>query len=293
MDISLRFALACAVLQGVLNVGMRIFNLKRKDDSRIYVTIFYVFSAFFIGGFAFFSKKLLMPEIRSLSPYVLNLILMVFLNGIGIIFIFESLKRLEVSVFTVLFSSNVMITLLASRFLLKEKINELQYFGLIFLFLGVWMLCYEKGTLLKNLKKAWPIWISSPCMGTAIVNTKYLLTEPSPFNPYSYSVLSFLLTALFIFLTNPVKIGRGFGNFVDTYFLKWMFSLSFIHALMLIFLYKALSSSESNSVQVAGVMASSVFFGVILATLFLEEKKGFLKKFLAMMVTFIGLWLIK
>lgn len=293
MDIVLYFALGCAMLQGLLNVGIKAFNKERDDSSELCATIFYILSAIFIGGFSLVTGKLSFPELESLRPYVVNLILMVVLNGVGIMCVFKSLKEMEASSFTIFYSSNVIFTLFVSFVFLGEVLSGFQYVGLAIIFLGILILCYKKGELINNLKNAWPVWIASFCMGAVIVNTRYLLSDISPLNPYSYSVISFFATALFIFLTDIKKIGSGFKNFVNISFTKWMFGLGFIHALMLIFLYKALSFTEFNSVQVAGVMASSVFFGVVLATFLLGERKDAIKKILATIITFIGLWLIK
>jgi len=292
MSLVVFFSLSYAFLQGVLNFGMKKFTKNSAGNYEFYAVIFYVVSAILVGVFSLLYGERILVDISIFKPYILNIFLVVILNGVGIINVFSSFRKVEASVFTILFSSNVVFTLLSSYFFLKESLEWSQYLGVFFVIFAIIIVTYRKGGFEIKFNNGVIILLASFCMGVAITNTKYLFLSLPELTPFSYLIISSCSTAIFILIVKFKKILIGIKELRNINFIKWMSFLSFVHALMLFALYKALSFVESNSMQVAGIMSSSVLFGVLLSFIFLKERSFWVRKILAVMIVFLGIWLI-
>lgn len=266
-------------LYAISTLLQRIILKKENSNPIAYSIIFQSLLGFFLLIYGLLIGSF---SAQNIKPILLNLVLMAALYGLGNIFVFKSLKLLEASVFTIIHSSRVLFTIVASTLFLRESLNLNQFLGIFLILLAIIIIYFSK-SLLKFNKGILFAFIASLLFGIEVTNDKYILNS---FNIYTFLVLICWLPALFSFCLQPSiqSIKKVINN---KYLITRMLILSFFYSLAVIFYFFALRLNN-NSSQIASLNQLGTIVIVILAVIFLNEKGKLLRKFAATILAIVG-----
>ncbi len=257
----------------------------QRSDPWAYSITFQFLVGVFVATYGFaFSDMTLPTNIRPLIP---NLVLMVLLWSANNILLFSALKRIEASIFTVIFSTRSLFTTLASSLFLSEFLSRRQFVGAFFILLGAVFVTFTKKTGFKFDKGIIYAVLATAAFGFANTNDRVLLGS---FNLYPYITLAFVLPSLFLVFVKPSSV-YNLKLFTNFNILKKMILLCLIYALASIAFFRALQIAP-NSSQVATISVTSVVLTVFLSIIFLKERENMGRKIIGALSAFIGLLLV-
>jgi len=259
--------------------------LKDKDSDPIAYSIF---SQIIVGMVVILVGLLTLQDMSmpAIGPLLFNIILMGVLYGVFHFASFTSLKEGEASQFTIIFSSRVFFTTLASALFLKEVLIGEQVLGALFIFSGVVLVSLKKAKLILKRSELLAL-LAAMSFGFANTVDRTLLMS---FNLYPYTALSFFLTAGILLLVRPKSISKmKVFSRKDT--LSKMLMFSTLYAFSSIAFYGALQLTN-NSSQVVTVSLLSVIVIVLLSAIFLKERGNLSRKIIGAILSFIGLLLV-
>ena len=118
----------------------RSFLKDEKSDPIAYAALFQLFCGIIVGIVAL----ILGIQIPDLSQIWLNLFLTGVLYGLATICIYKSLKEVEASVFTIIFASRAVFTILGGVVLLHESFLPVQILGAFLILLSVVFVSWTK-----------------------------------------------------------------------------------------------------------------------------------------------------
>ncbi|MFC1649541.1 DMT family transporter [Patescibacteria group bacterium] len=260
--------------------------IMKEDESKpIAFSIFFqVLSGLVILIVGLIFSDMSLPS--NICELIWNLLLMGLLYGFFNLFALKSLKLTEASKYSIVASTRVFFTVLASSVLLKEFLSGPQFVGALLIFAGVVLVNLEskkfkldRGTLLALAGAA--------CFGFANTNDRYLLGS---FDVYTYLTISFLLPPILMSLIYPKQV-KYMKNYLDKKVIKKVLVLSIFYAFAALTFFAALQVGE-NSSQVASIGLTTVVVTVILATIFLKERDNMPKKIFAALLSLVGLLLL-
>ncbi|MDD5704221.1 MAG: DMT family transporter, partial [Dehalococcoidales bacterium] len=198
-----------------------------------------------------FKGKIILPNFSEISWSIL---VMTFLYALANVFIFKSLKEIEASRFTVIFSSKTLIAVLGASLFFKENLNYVQWIGALFIVGGVIVISI-KNIKLKLGKGDILAFAAAVFFGLANTNDRYLVKF---FDPYSYVVIGFLLPGILIAAFNPKKISKLKIYFDKSIFYK-MILLCGLYGMSAVAFFAALQNTPNSS----QVFAINAFTGVL------------------------------
>ena len=240
-------------------------------------------SGLLIGACGFIFTEMTFPNLLPLAP---NLLLMIVLYGFGNVFIFKSLKMIEASKFTIIFSTRTLFTILASTALLGEILNARQWSGALLVMLGV-LLVTLKSRRISFTKGELIALPAAIFFGFANANDRFLLQS---FDVFPFVFLGYVLPALFILLIYPTSL-RKMQILIRGKVLKKMLVLCVIYAASAVIFFTALQIAPTAS-QVVAVNLTSVIVTVLLAIIFLNEREHIPRTLLGAVISFAGLLLL-
>ena len=206
--------------------------------------------------------------------------------GFGNVFLFQALKTIEASAFTVIFSSRALFTILASGFFIHEFLSPKGWIGAILILSGVLLVSLtSKGF---SLGKAWIFaLLAAASFGFANTNDRFLLKS---FSLYPYIFSAFVFPAVLVLSFNLGKI-KKMKVFLEAKILVKMILLCIAYASASVTFFSALQIAPSSS-QVVTINLVSVVITVILSIIILKERKNIGQKFIGAILSFIGLILV-
>lgn len=276
--VSVLFASVGALLQRVLMKG-------EDSDPWAYSVVFQILVGVMTALYGYLFADMTLP--RNITPLILNLILMTLLWSASNVFLYSALKRIEASIFTVIFSSRSLFTTLTSSIFLQEILTGWQLIGALFIILGALFVTFKKKGVLKFDKGVFFALLAAASFGFANTNDRSLLGS---FNLYPYVTIAFIVPALFMVLIKPSSV-RKMRDFTNMKLLRKMILLCVVYALASITFFGALQIAP-NSSQVASISVFSVVLTVIFSIIFLKEKENIGRKVLGAVAAFIGLLLV-
>ncbi|MDD2823414.1 MAG: DMT family transporter [Candidatus Daviesbacteria bacterium] len=276
IGISVTFFAVSTLLQRVL--------LKDHDSDPVAYSIFFqLLIGILIGIFGFFITDMSLPDLK---PLIFNLTIGIIFYALANVFIFNSLKRIEASKYSVIFTSRALFTVFASSLLLKESLSLGQFFGAALLLGGILIVTLKDFKIQFNKGELFAF-IAAILFGFATTNDRLLLQS---FNLYPYVSLSFIIPPILIAIVYPKSIGQ-MKVFLQKNILIKMIILCVIYSVSALTFFAALQSG-SNSSQITTVNLSSVILTVILSAIFLKERDSLVKKILGATLSFAGLVLL-
>lgn len=226
-------------------------------------------------------------QIPNLTPFIPNFLLGMLLIGVSTILWFKSLKVMEASEFTVLWATRAFWSIIAAILFLGESFSLKQALGAILIFLSI-VLLHWNGIKIKIGRPEVVALFAAALFGSQFANDGYVLRSLDPllYIPVALvlqSIASLLIAPKTIFDFTPVIKSKGV-------FLKVLL----LGTIMAITIGAYLGSyvAGKNLSKVAAINQVQIITTVILAIIFLKERKEIGKKLLAAIISFIGVLLV-
>lgn len=254
-----------------------------KSNPIAFAIAFQLFTGFFLILFSLFFGGI---QLQNISSVAFNIVIMTMLYGICNIFIFKAIKHIDLSKFSILFTTRGIFTIIASTILLKEGLNTFQLLGAILIMSGVFFVSLKKKKIVFVKEDAFAF-LAAFCFGVALTNDRFILKS---LDLNTYLSIAFLLPGIFIAIFN-VKALKEIKFFLNKQKLSILVILSFTYALAAIAFFKAIQIS-SNVSQVSTISLSAVVFTVLLSIVLLKEYENLKMKLVGAILCFIGLILV-
>lgn len=212
-----------------------------------------------------------MPPFRNFWPiFVINI-------SMGVISWLTNQKGLSLlglSEFTILMTTRQIITLILSVTLLGIGLTLRQGFGVLLVALATIVVIVNRKTFRHNPGAGVFFTLVTAAMyGTAILTDQIIYRQS---DPASFMVIGFGLTALILLGIHPKAI-RSLQYLREPKRGVIMVITSSLNAIGLIFIFTSLKRAD-NAPLVSGVFQAQIIVSVLLATIFLRERKNLGKK---------------
>ncbi|MES2970985.1 MAG: EamA family transporter [Patescibacteria group bacterium] len=228
----------------------------------------------------------IMPPIGSFVPlFMLN----VGLAFAGLLTSQKALSLLGVSEFTILMSSRQIVTLLASVIFLGIGLSLQQGIGMVLVISALLVMFLNKRLFQKNKSAAGMFFaiLTALNYGCSIL-TDQLIYRKS--DPASYLIIQLSLIAIMLVLVRPQTL-KGLGLLYSARHGAQLLLLGSLGAAALVLLFTSLKLAD-NAPQVGGLFQVSIIVSVLLATIFLRERKNLFRKAIGTLLGTLGAILI-
>lgn len=202
--------LLSVLFNAVAVVLQRVVLREQNSDPVAYSIVFQLISGSIIGAFGWVTGNLQFPP--DITKILLFIGLMIVLYGFGNVFIFQALKAIEASKFTILFATRALFTILASTLFLNESLNTTQWIGALLILFSVILVTVEN-TRITFGKWEFLTLLAAAAFGLEVTNDRYILTM---FPLYTFVLLAFVLPALMMWLVNVGRTQKIFELFHKT-----------------------------------------------------------------------------
>lgn len=275
------FILISVTFSAFTRLIQRLLLGKGKIDPIAFSIVFQVLTGIIlllyaiISGFRF-------PDI---SKYWFPAITSIILFGIGNIALAKSLQKVEASVFTVLFATNVVWIMLFGVLIFGESISYWHIIGSALTFFSIYLLVERKGKFKFDSGIVYGL-LCALCMGLAVLGWVYVGRRS---DPISWNSITFLAPAAFNAMTNPRSLAKTKGILTkDTFPKLTLACVTFaISTLTLLYAYK-----YGELTQVAPISQTTIIITVILAIIFLKERENLIRKLMSAIICFCGVLLL-
>lgn len=262
----------------------RVLVKEDKSDPIAFSITFQFITGILIGLYGYATQDMRLPN---LTPIVGNIVLMITMYTLGNYFLFNALKHIEASKFTVIFSSRAFFTVVASTIFLQESLDLRQWAGAVLIFLAI-ILVTGKIRNRTFQKAEWFALLAAMCFGFEITNDRILLRTLSV---YPFSFWGFLLPGVVLSLVYRKSV-PNISRFLRPQTLATMVLLCTIYAASALAFFVGLQIAP-NSSQVTTVNLTSVIVIVLLSIVFLKEHTEWVKKVIGAVISFAGLLLLR
>jgi drug/metabolite transporter (DMT)-like permease len=275
------------ILIGILFISIsslfqRVLLKDEQSDPFTYAIIFQLIIAILFFIYVAFTGFNLPP----LKPLIPHLLLTSLLYALSNLFYFKGLKTIEVSESSILSSSKAVWTMLTATIFLGEQVDLARIAGMFLVLAGITVVSWKRRDWKLN-KGHFFILTGAFFLGIAFTNDAFLLNH---FEAPSYSAIAFLFPALLLLAIRPKSINK-FRLFLDKKRLFRMVVASFLLGIGNLSVYYSYQRGGDAS-QIAPISQSSIIFVVILAFIFLKERKRFAQKVIGSLLVLIGVWLL-
>lgn len=280
------FILMSVVLMSFQQILQRILLRENNSDPVAYSVVFQVLTGLFIAIFAILTGNLTSPD--SFENLTWNFVALVILYGVGNIFLFIGLKNIEASLFTILFSTRGIFSVIASSFLLSEVLSGKQWVGTAIIITAIVIVNLRSITKEGLNKGIVYSLLAGLFFGLANTNDRYILGS---FDVYPYLVIAFILPAIAVITFQPQKFIEIKKLVLNMVLLKKMLLMALVSSFSAITFFTALQIAP-NSSQVVIIGLTSVVTTVLLSAVVLKERENLTMKVVGAALTFLGLLLV-
>lgn len=270
-------------LYSLTTLFQRILLKEKSIDPVTHSILFQLLTGILLVIYGYLFTDMSVPNLK---PFLLSLGIMTVLYGFGNILYCYALKTIEASTFTVIFSSRVFFTIIASSLLLGEGLTLRQFIGMLFIF-GSVILVSIRSSHFHFSRNVFIALFAAIMFGVANTNDRFLLQS---FSVYPYVASAFLFPAIFMMILKPFAL-KGISQYVTKNIFWKLITLCLIYAASSITFFMALQKS-TNSSQLVSINLTSVIVTVILAIIFLHEKDNIITKIVAAILSLLGVLLL-
>ena len=224
-----------------------------------------------------------MPD---LAKYWSNMSVMVVLYGAGNIIIFNSLKLVDASTFTILFASRAFWTIVGALLFLGEHYTWARLVGAVLIVISIVLVSWKKRKLEFGKGELLGL-LAGLVFGVAFVNDAFIVQNS---DVLSYEALAFLLPTLAILLAQPRSV-KHIPHLLKGSFLTKLLVLSILYGVSAVTVFMAYKVGR-NASQIAPLVQTTTIVTVVLSIVFLKEKTALLRKSFGAAISFIGVVLV-
>lgn len=259
----------------------RLLLHKDKSDPFAYVVVFQGLVAFIVAIYAIFNG-FVWPDF---GKYWFAILATILLYGAGHIAYAKTLQIVEASIFSILFATNAIWTMLMGLILLNEHLNSSQVLGVVMIFASVFMLAERRGKLKLDRGILLGL-LTGLLFGFATAAWAWVGRRA---DAASWTAISFLGPSLVVLATHPkatkeIKSFLSGAKLIKVLFLGFFFSISAVTLL--------LAFQRGNVSLVAPLQQTTIIITTVLAVIFLHERNRLWLKFTAAIICFLGISLI-
>jgi uncharacterized membrane protein len=269
-----------------LSVGMLLERILMKNDSSepvAYATLFQFLLGFTSLIFALVLHKFELPDDWSLWPRFLAAAL---LWAGSSVFSFQAMKRLGAGEVTILGTFGTIITIFLSAVLLHEAITLSIYLGAGLILFATLLVVTDTVSFGSRAGVLYAV-LSALCAAFAVTNDVVILQS---YEAFSYTAVMSFLPGIVLFLMYPKRIFQNKQLFKPKTFSLLAF-FGIIYSIQAIAYYLALESGAHLS-QLSPLIKTSTVLTVIMAAVFLKERRHLAKKGVAAALATIGAILV-
>lgn len=275
------FSLLSALFITIYSLLSRVF-LRTKGDPRAFAFWTDFSGAFFLILIAIFEKKYF--QINTLSLLIILLVAVIY--GTVDSLLMKGRQLEEVSKTSIVSQTGSIWALLGGVLFLGESFTIYKIIGIILIVVGNLVILW------KQQKLTFSLGIRYFFVGTLLSNIGYLIDKymvGNTISPGLYKAILFFLASSWIFISLPNRSQRIKKEFQVQK--GAVVIIGFLLALSMFFLMKGFQTGEAS--KVLPVYSLSVVFSVLAGILFLGEKERLSQKILGVIITFIGILILK
>lgn len=282
LEMSWQLLTALSVITFSVSVLLqRVLLHKHKSDPVAYVVMFQGSVGILFTVYAL-AKGFEMPDVgRFWFPMLATMVL----YGVAHLVYANTLRQVEASVFTILFATHAFWLMLISVFVFDESITAQQMLGTLLIFTSVAILV-ERGDQLKLDKGVLLGLLTGVLFGVAGAAWAYVGKSA---DAASWNAISFIGPSVFILATHPGSMHK-LKPFLNRDMFKRLLTLAGLFAVSALTLM--LAFQRGNVSLAAPLQQTSIILTIILAVIFLNERRRLVHKAIAALVCFIGVLLI-
>jgi drug/metabolite transporter (DMT)-like permease len=275
------FAVATVLFGSLSNIVIRVIMKKEESDPILFTIVFQFILTAIVLIYALF-RGFVFPPPAFLWP---RLLLSALLYAAGSLCGFYSSKHLSAGENSIITASGALITVLLGVFMLGESFNIGKVAGVACIIISIVVL-YAKERMKMN-RGVWYALGVAFFYGVAVVNDVVVIK--------SYSAISFVpvmsfLPGVILSLVFPKK-ALSIGKLLNLTSLAHITLYSLVYAASAITFYQALSVGAFVS-QLSPMSRASIIVTVLLAALFLGERKNLSRKILSAVLVSVGVILL-
>lgn len=271
------------VLYAVSVLLQRVLIKRESSHPKAFASVYQLLCGVLIGAYGLATGVL---STSGLTMSIVPLAVSTLSYAAGNVALFQALKHVEASRFTILFALRSVVTVLGAMLLFGEQLTGTQLLGMLLVLAGIAVL-HTKALKLRLSKQELPALLAAVFFGIANLSDRLALEH---MELYGYVSLAFILPALILFVSDTRALGP-IRQLVSWSALKPLVGLAAIYSAGAVLFFAALQTAQTAS-QVAVANLSSVVLIVLLAAAFLKERTDLARKLVAAVVTFAGLVLI-
>lgn len=276
--------LATSVVTYSISVLLQRVLLKNdKSDPIAYSIVFQLLTGVLIGIYAMFNGF----TTPNLIPLIPNLILMTILYGAGNVFIFSALKMIDAAEFTIVFASRALWTIIGTIIFLKESFSTQQTLGTILIILSVVLVSWKKQKFTLSKGFIFSV-LAALSFGLAFTNDAFIVNN---FDVPSYLTIAFIIPSLAVWAIYPKSTAKMKPLFEKKTLLK-LGLLGIFYAVSAITIFLAYQVGK-NASQIAPLNQTATIITVVLSVIFLKERTDLLRKLSGVIISFVGVILVK
>lgn len=275
---------ASVVFSSVAVVLQKILLRDKTHDPIVSAIIFLFLTGIFLAMFTITQGIGPTPISGRMIP---NLLIMPLIYGVGQFCIFRAISTIDVSLFTILFSTRALWTIVASRFFLHEQFTVERMVGTMFIFFSV-VLVVKKNVHINVGRGLLYGIIAAAAFGLGTVNDAYLLQF---YQVSTYFTFSFFATGLLLLLTN-LHLMRHARQTFNAKSIGPFVILGLLNTLQVVTFFNAYKLGH-NAGQIAALNQTQTILAVLLSIIFLQETHRWREKIIGALVSVVGVILVK
>lgn len=262
----------------------RVLLRDNKSDPIAYTIVFQFLSGILIGIYALFNGF----HLPDFSHVYLNLIVMTVLYAAGNVLIFASLKKIEASEFTILFSTRSLWVMVGAVVFLHEAIVSQHLLGTILILLSVVLVSWKKKQFTLSRGGLYAV-LAAGAFGLAFVNDAFIIgkTVDVP----SYLFIAFTLPGIAVLAAFPRSV-KKMKPLLETKTLIKLLILGVFYSVSAITIFLAYQVGQ-NAAQIGPLNLTSTILTVILSVVILKETDFLLRKLIGTIISFVGVLLLQ
>ncbi len=256
-------------------------SMKKESSDPVASSIVFQFLLGFITLIYGFIHGLHTPSVSLLPFFLLSGIL----YATGTLSFFKAYKSIEASEATVLGGAGVVFTIAASFIFLRDKLTLLQLLGVFLILVSVVIISITRQKFKLNTGAGLAL-LGAGSYGLAVVSDSFIIRH---YDAVSYLSLICFIPGILIYL---LYVKRTLVILQEIRHIdRNLIFFTFLYSIQAITFYVSLSLGALVS-QISSISRASIVLTVILATIYLKEKKHIGRKIIAAILTTIGVLLV-
>ena len=277
------FATISVITLSVATLLGRVLMKEGKSDPISCAMVFQFMLGFFCLLLSLVFKKFTFPPV---GFSVIRFGVSSFLWAGATVFGLWSIKKLSASEATIVGASSSVFTIFLGVLVLGETLGVAAIVGTLLTLVSIVIVSSEKLSFSSKEGVIYAL-LGSACAGSAVVNDAIILRT---YEAFSYTtIMSFLPGVVLVILFS--KHLHGLRKLLNKTTLSLMALFCFLYSVQAITFYLAYGAGAPIA-QLSPFTKSSIVLTVILAAIFLNERKNMLKKSIAALLVFIGVALL-